>query len=250
MLRPKRMSKVSVTGAKAVMPSVVESIHDLNLVHLSDYDGSWEGFDAGIPQSGADDASEELVTVRSLQSMLGVTEDDAGPTRVVTRDALEEELPGIREAVNDLDDRRTELEEELNGVEERIDNAEPFVDLGIDLDLLSGYDSLEVAVGEGDAAAVERALADADGVRQFQTESGEETVAAFVYPSEGAEDVLDDALVGVDFGRLAVPDAEGSPEEYVTDLERERADLESDLEDVEVVHAGFLLAAEIGRAHV
>ena len=111
--------------------------------------------------------------------------------------------------------------------------------------------SRHVGIVANDADAVERALADADGIRQFTVESGEDTVAAFVYPSEGAEDVLDDALVGVDFGRLAIPDAEGSPEEYVADLERQRADLEDDLEDVEddlddlrSEHAGFLLAAE------
>jgi len=43
MLRPERMSKVSVTGSRGVMPTVIETVHELNLVHLSDYDGSWEG---------------------------------------------------------------------------------------------------------------------------------------------------------------------------------------------------------------
>ena len=32
MLRPERMSKVSVTGSKAVMGDVVEAVHDLHLV--------------------------------------------------------------------------------------------------------------------------------------------------------------------------------------------------------------------------
>jgi V/A-type H+-transporting ATPase subunit I len=60
------MSKVSVTGSRAVMRDVIETVHELNLVHLSDYDGSWEGFDNGDPIEGSDRASEKLVTVRSL----------------------------------------------------------------------------------------------------------------------------------------------------------------------------------------
>ncbi|MFB6104654.1 MAG: V-type ATP synthase subunit I, partial [Halobacteriaceae archaeon] len=79
MLRPERMSKVSVTGSRRVMPTVIEAIHDLNLVHLSEYRGEFEGFEKGSPVEGAESASERLVTIRSLESILGVEADeDAG----------------------------------------------------------------------------------------------------------------------------------------------------------------------------
>ncbi|MFQ3295838.1 MAG: V/A-type H+-transporting ATPase subunit I, partial [Natrialbaceae archaeon] len=67
MLRPERMSKVSVTGSKSVMDEMIDAVHDLNLMDLSDYDGSWEGFEKGNPVEGAEDASQKLVTVRSLE---------------------------------------------------------------------------------------------------------------------------------------------------------------------------------------
>src|SRR6056297_1635802 len=142
MLRPERMSKVSVTGSRAVMDDVIETVHELNLVHLSDYDGSWDGFEPGDPVEGADEASEKLVTVRSIESILDVDEEDAGPNRIVTDEALEDELESVRTEVNELDDRRSELENELRDVEERLGSVKPFADLGIDLDLLSGYDTL------------------------------------------------------------------------------------------------------------
>ncbi|HZD44175.1 MAG TPA: hypothetical protein VE134_08990, partial [Methanomicrobiales archaeon] len=162
MLRPEQMSKVSVAGSRMVMPDVIEAIHELNLVHLSDYDGSWEGFDHGKPVYGAEEASDKLVTARSIESILDVSEEDAGPQRIVSGDALEDELEQIRAQVNSLDDRRNELQEELQAVEDRMDSAKPFAKLGIDLDLLSGYDHLQVAVGDGDANEIERALADSD----------------------------------------------------------------------------------------
>jgi V/A-type H+-transporting ATPase subunit I len=223
MLRPERMSKVSVTGSKAVMDEVIEAIHDLNLVHLSDYNGAWEGFENGTPVEGAEDASEKLVTVRSLQSLLDVDESDAGPRRIVTDEALETELERVREEANELDDRRSDLQSEMRSIDERIETMAPFVDLGIDLDLLRGYDSLEVAVGEGKRDAVEDALARADGIETFETFGSNGVVAAFAAPDDDApEDVLEDALVGTEFTRIERPDAEGDPEDHVAELKHRK----------------------------
>jgi V/A-type H+-transporting ATPase subunit I len=251
MLKPERMSKVSVTGTKAVMPDVIEAVHDLDLVHISEYQGEWSGFSPGDPIEGAEDASERLVTVRSLQSILEVTPEDAGDARILEPESMAEELAAVQTEVNDLDDRRSELREERRTVEGRLDDVEPFVDLGIDFDLLRGYDTLDVAVGYADPAAVERALEDAAGLRTHEVFSGEETVAAVAVPAEDAEDPLEDALVGTDFGRIDVPDIEGDPESHARELESERERLTAEIEAVEdeldalgEEHAAFLLAAE------
>jgi V/A-type H+-transporting ATPase subunit I len=248
------MSKVSVTGSKRVLSEVVDATHDLNLLHVTEYDGAWEGFEPGEPAPGAEDASEKLVTVRSLESILSVDADDAGPRRVLDDDELEAELAEVRDRVNELDDRRDELGDELRAVEESIEAAEPFVDLGIDLDLLRGYEHVEVAVGEGDADAVERALVDAAGVGSFELYAGDETdvLAVVARPAPtAAPGAVGEALVGTEFAALEVPDAEGPPEEHVADLERRRERLTSEiaatedrLEEVRAEAAGFLLAAE------
>ncbi|MFW5919595.1 MAG: V-type ATP synthase subunit I [Halanaeroarchaeum sp.] len=252
MLRPERMSKVSVTGSKPVMDEVIEAIHDLNLVHLSDYDGSWEGFEHGNPVEGAEEASQKLVTVRALKSLLDVDESDAGPRRIVTDEALETELERVREEANELDDRRTDLQREIREIDERIETMVPFVDLGIDLDLLRGYDSLDVAVGEGERDAVEAALADAADIETFETFGSNGVVAVFASPADDApENVLDDVLVGTEFTRIERPDAEGDPEQHVAELEHRKQKLQSrentveeELHELKLDAAGFLLAAE------
>jgi len=262
MLRPERMSRVSVTGSKRVMDDAIEAVYDLNVVHVTDYDGGWEGFDPGDPTEGADEAAERLVTVRALESILGVEADEAddGPARIVSDEELETELEEIRQRVNALDDRRDELDDELRSVEERIGAIEPFVELGIDLDLLSGYDNLSVAVGEGDEAAVRRELEEAPGLERFETFTGSgdsEAVAVFGYPDVD----LTDALVGARFSAVEVPDVETirevgdgeslDPDAYVEALEERRRQLdseisavESDLDGVREEVSGFLLAAE------
>ncbi|WP_246985786.1 V-type ATP synthase subunit I [Halorientalis marina] len=251
MLRPERMSRVSVTGSKQVMDETIETLHELNLLHVTDYDDAWEGFEPGDPIEGADEASEKLVVVRSLESILGVEEEDAGPTRLVTDDALDEELEGIRQDVNELDERRDELTDELRSVEEKIDTFEPFAKLGIDMDLLTGYDSLSVAVGEGDAEEIRGELREAEDVEAFQVYAEDGAVAVYVYPADDADPAVGDLLVGASFQAYEVPDAEGSPEEYISELRHRKQQLEGkldtvedELEDIRLDVAGFLLAAE------
>ncbi|WP_313691502.1 V-type ATP synthase subunit I [Halorarum halobium] len=250
------MSKVSVTGSKGVMESVVEAVHDLNLLHVTDYDDSWSGFRPGTPTEGAEDAADKLVTVRSIESMLDVDEDDGGPARVLDDDELEAELESIRERVNALDDRRDDLRGEIRDLEERIDAVGPFADLDIDLDLLQGYDTLQVAVGEGDREAVERALLDADTLGEYELYEGEDgTLAVLARPEpSGDEDALTDALVSAEFTAVEVPTVEGdrvSPTAHLDDLEARKRELESELDQVEddleaekQDAAAFLLAAE------
>ncbi|MES3518230.1 MAG: V-type ATP synthase subunit I [Natronomonas sp.] len=247
------MSRVSVTGSRQVMDDVIETLHDLRRLHVTDYDGSWEGFEPGNPMEGAEELSEKLLTVRSLESKLGITEEDAGRPRIIEDDELESELEEIRTEVNDLDDRRAELRDEIRTIDERIDAARPFAELGIDLDLLSGYDSIAVVVGEGDPEAIESALADAEtDIEAYETFSEGGYVAIAAYPAVDIED----NLVGTAFNRYEVPDlGDGdestSPEEYIADLETNREaavskleTIENELEDLKHEVAGFLLAAE------
>ena len=247
MLRPEKMCRVSVTGSKRVMEPVVESVHDLDMLHVTEYDGAWEGFEPGDPVEGADEASDQLVTVRSLESILNVEAEDAGPTRLVTDEALEEDLEEVRTKVTELDDRRDEVRDDLREVEDQIATMEPFVQLGIDLDLLRGYDALAVAVGEGDTAELDAALGDSD-VETYELFSEDGVVAVFARADEGE---LQDALVGATFSALEVPEGEGDPTEYLEELTHRKQQLESKLDTVEneldelrLDYAGFLLAAE------
>ena len=254
MLRPERMSKVSVTGSKRVIDDVIEAVHSLNLLDLSDYDGSWEGFEGGRSLESAAETNEQLVTVRALESTLGIEDSDAGQTRIVDHEELTAELPALRDRINDLDDQRSELETQIREIDEEIEAVAPFADLGLDLDLLSGYDSLAVLVGQGDRDAIAAELDDAETINRFDIFSGGNTQAIFAQPADGHEatsELIADALVGVEFTTLSVPAAEDSPEAYVADLESQRetvvaelGEVEAELETVKAESAGFLLAAE------
>ena len=251
MLRPEKMSKVSVTGSKSVMSPVIETLHDLHIVHITDYDGSWEGFEPGDSLVGADETSSKLVTLRALETTLGLEEDDVDPSRQVDLSDADQRLEEIRKEVNDLDDRRDELQSRQREIDDQLEQMELFADLGIDLDLLWGYESLDVVVGEGNAEAIEGALATADGVEEFEVFSGSEQNSVAVFALTGEQGSLDDALVGVSFASVDVPEMSGNPESKVASLEQEQKQLEpklttveNELETVKLESGNFLLALE------
>jgi len=255
MLRPEKMARVSVTGAKREMAAVVEAVHGLNLLHVDQYDDSWEGFDPGEPIEGAESLSETLVTVRSIESQLDLDPDEVEQGRRAPPEPLEERLAEVREEVNELADEREAIDDELRDVEAEIEATEPFVELGVDLDLLRGYDSLQVAVGEGRREPIADAVEAADDLGAHEifprgTDRG--VLAVFARPTAGASrDALTDALVGTEFATIEVPAGSASPEAHVDELESRAEELEAELDAVEdrlaeirEREAEFLLAAE------
>jgi V/A-type H+-transporting ATPase subunit I len=249
MLRPEQMSKVSVTGARSVMEPVVETMYDMRLVHITDYDGSWEGFEPGEPLPGSDETSSLLVTVRSIKSLLDIEGDDVDPEASPELSNATERLEEIRAEVNSLEDQRTECRERLRELDERRDRMKQFAGLGLDLDLLWGYDSLDVLVGEGDADEVRGALERSDSVEAFGVFDDEGIVAAFGYMN--GDSSLTDTLVGVPFTAVDVPTEEGDPAAVIADIESEYGQveaelevLEDELEQLEEDSAAFLLALE------
>ncbi len=253
MLRPERMSRISVTGSARVMEDAIEAVHEVSLLHMSDYDGAWEGFDPGDPVDGANEIAELLVTVRSLESILEVDAErvDPGPARMLDEEELRAEVDRLQAEVTTLDDRQSELEERRRQLTEQMREAEPFVGLGIDLDLLAGYDALEVAVGTGDVRAIRGRLEEAVGVSAFSVERGEEDVLAVFAQTSGEAGSLEELLVGAEFTDLAVPGAAGPPSEHVEALGERREEIEAELatlqEEIEQLREDseeFLLAAE------
>ena len=240
MLRPERMSKVSVTGTKSVMRDVIETVHDLNLVHLSDYDGTWTGFDNGRPIAGAEEASERLVTIRSLERTLGLDTDVPPSGRPLDEDTLDARLEEAREAITSLEDELTETREARRDIEDRIEHLEPFATLGIEMDLLTGYDSLSTAVGRGHAGRIESALEASEDIDAFEIFSEDNVVAIFAVPADRAENPIQDALVGLEFSALDVPDVNGNPEDTIRDLETQHAKLESEIRSLEADMEGFI----------
>ena len=247
MLRPERMSKVSVTGAKSVMSEVIETMYELELLDITEYDGSWEGFKPGDSLPGADEVSGQLVTVRALQNALDIDEDLSSDQTVP--DDPDAQLETLKQSVNGLDDRKEELRDRRRDIQDEIQRLETFMDIGIPLDLLWGYQSLTVLVGEGNATEIKTALAEAD-IESVEIARGETTgtVAVFARADEAR---LRNALVGVPFTEYEIPKETGDPAEKIAQFRQERNEIEAEESRIEnkrvalrAEHTDFLLTLE------
>lgn len=244
MIRPDRMSQVSVTAGLPHAPAVIETLHDLQLAQVTAYDDSWEGFRPGDPLPTAERLAEELVVVRALEQTLRIDRSSPPP-----RTAAETEITELQAAVNALDDRRGELRQRVNALRDRIAALGPFVALGIDLDLLDGYRSVTVVAGEGNADAVRAALTEAAPIDAFELFRGERgTLAIVARPADGEPSprVVTDALVGVDFTALELPEGSGPARELRASLRTDRDGLERELRDID--EELEVLAERHGRA--
>jgi V/A-type H+-transporting ATPase subunit I len=66
-IKPAEMTKISITGPKSQLETTIDTLHDLNLLHIEDYDGELE---TGEPRDEAEELSELLVDIRSVLSKL------------------------------------------------------------------------------------------------------------------------------------------------------------------------------------
>ena len=251
MLRPERMSKVSITGSKSVMEDAIGVLHDLGLLHIEDYDERWEDFRTGDPLEQAESASEYLVTIRALESTLDLDPDEINPEVVGDREEAIDRLEEVRSQVTELEDERNELADELRALRDERERLKPLAKLGIELDLLYGFDSIEVIVGEGSPDAVDRALADSEAIEAYELFSEEGVVAIAARSESGAESAVSDALVGIDFARIEVPAESGDPtsrrasiDNRIQQLEHDIEQIDGKLESIKFEHGGFLLALE------
>ncbi|MAO89034.1 MAG: V-type ATP synthase subunit I, partial [Dehalococcoidia bacterium] len=229
MLRPKQMSRISVTGSKEVMEEFINTIHELNAIHFVEYDGSWSGFQKGNPGVLAEEVSERLVTARAIESILGIEAENFEYRYEFKNGEIKEKLEELREKVNRLEDRRTEIVERMRRVEELLVEAEVFIEIGIDFDLLKGYKAVDVFVGRGSVEKIKEALSRVKApIEMF---AGENSIA-IVAETDSPE--VSDALERTEFERVEIPDRVGEVGRYFSDLENEEKELVSELESIKI----------------
>jgi V/A-type H+-transporting ATPase subunit I len=73
------MDKVLIVGTKDVMEATINTLHDLDLLHIEDYTEEGAYFHIGKPLKSATSLSEKLLKLRSIRSHLK-TKDNPYPT--------------------------------------------------------------------------------------------------------------------------------------------------------------------------
>ena len=226
MLRPEPMTRVLVVGPKDQLERVIETLYDLRLLHLVDYRGQDEVFGLGRPLPKASEASEHLVKLRSIASILRVEEAEK-PEAVDSLADLRQRIVTLEVNLREEDEARKKIEGLLHDLNRQIDGLRPFAGLGLPLEAYRGYESIEVLVGRvaGELSGMETVMP------EHETFTADGIVALFV-PKDRAE-AAREFLARFVFSPLDVPKGEGDSKALLARAESDQAKWTARLNEVE-----------------
>src|SRR6266705_1580102 len=153
MPRPVPMTRALIVGPRENLEATVEHLYGLKLVHIVDHREGEEGLEIGRPLPTASEASEILVKLRSIASVLQLEETPPAPTEEIAGD-LREKILSLELNISEEDAAKKKTQALLQDLNRKIDEVRPFAQLPLSLADYRGYDTLEVFVGKG-AAEIE-----------------------------------------------------------------------------------------------
>ncbi len=210
------MTKISVTGPKNQLETVISTLYDLELMDIEDYEG--EELETGEPFEEAEELSKTLVNLRSLLSRLPETEEEG-----VADKSLEE----IQENTSDLEEQVDEIERELEAIERQIDQVKDTQRTlrklkGIDLNFedLKGTETLETFIGKVHREKIE----EGSSYQYYEIFEGKNASVVTYKPDDEFENLLTSAT----YKEITLPDLDhqGSIKSLIQKKKDERKRLE------------------------
>ncbi len=213
MIHPEDMTKVSILGPKSKMQAVIDRLHELEVLHIDEYDEEGDTVDIGDPMDGAEELSDQLVRIRSVRSQLP---DGGAAGKGAAPDNIEE----LGERVDEIDQELEEVAAEQAEKKEQLSLLETVRGLGLDLDDFQDYRSLDIYLGTVDSTTFQTELP--DGRAELYTDG--DAVALFADADLDVEAVLRDA--GFDrVDHTPLVEMDGSIDHTITDLREEVQEL-------------------------
>ena len=206
-----QMGRLVAAGSIENLDEAVNTLARLEALHIIDYDGSEDGFSLGSPNPSSEDIGKVLVRARSAASIISTDGPDKPVPQAPVRESLSDELPSKIDELLQASSRMDDLENEISALEEEMGGLSMVAPLGIDIELLGGYDSVSSFVGtvtDTDAAAA----AVGQGGILFQAKKGNQNVVAAFVRSEESQSTAS-SLESAGFESLPLPEGSGSASE-------------------------------------
>lgn len=217
------MIKISVTGPKTELKNVIEELHDLELLHIDDYDGELE---TGNPFEEAEDVSQLLVDVRSLISKLPDVEDyEEGSVQL---SEVDHRISDVKNRVETIENNIEKLKDVNSDLRNQRDFFEKLEGADIEVEDLEGTETLDVFVGKLDSQKLKQETDSA--LKVFEAKDAK----LVFYRDSEVREVID--RIKEEEYNVVETDQEGSIEQVLHDLkpkieenEEEKKGLEKEL---------------------
>ena len=230
-IKTQRMGRLLAAGTKDKIDEVIDALATLNALHFIEYDGSDEGFNLGTPKDESEMVGKRLTKLRSAASIV----DYNGPKSPVAAEKVRSELDGaLSDAVDALLEKSTRLdivENSLSSLREEESIMGLLSSIDLDVELLSGYSTLNTFVGtiSGGSSDIESQIIDAgiEGLFFQGTINGSKVVAVFV-KSEQSNDIQS-ILNQSGFQAINIPEGiTGNPKKLIEEIKSEINKLSSE----------------------
>ena len=213
------MKKIRVTGPKTQLENVIDSIYDLGLMDLEEYQGDLE---KGGPMDESEELSELLVDIRSLISKLepeGEEEASIHEVRNVTSE--------ISGEVKELENERDSIENDIQGLEEKKKFYKRLKGVDVNLDDISSTDSLNFKVLDFNPSEFKEETE----TDQYEIFPGR-NLSVLVY-RDTVEDEIENSLRNVDAEEYEYSNSiTGRPLEAISNIEQKIKEKNKELEEV------------------
>ena len=213
------MKKIRVTGPKTQLENVIDSIYDLGLMDLEEYQGDLE---KGGPMDESEELSELLVDIRSLISKLEPEGEEEASIHEIRNVASE-----ISGGVKELENERDSIKNDIQGLEEKKKFYKKLKGVDVNLDDISSTDSLNFKVLDFDPSEFEEET-DTD---QYEIFAGR-NLSVLVY-RDTVEDEIENSLRNVNAEEYEYSNSvTGRPLEAISNIEQKIKEKNKELEEV------------------
>jgi|GEM_PF-66722 len=231
MLRPVEMSKIVIAGCRDYTRPVIETLHDLNLMHIEDFTNPEDEVRLGTPLENANLISEKLLKVRSIEKILEC-ENVPSKKRYKVKELasrLESEIGQIEKRLKEQAERRAFLESKIKELKLKLENIGPFVKLGLPFEIYEGYETIRVYTGvvKGDFETGLQKITTTYELMKQQVENG--TFIALFVPAEKGEEVTK-ILSEFGFVETHAPEKKGEPGQIAEGLAHQISEYSKELE--------------------
>jgi len=229
MLETAEMSRLTVAAPVGKLEDVIRACTNLECIHIEEY-GRFEdgiGVGASIKSDKSEIVSRLLTKVRSLQSEVNAF---STLTEKTSRDKINSSLEEFEVKVDkalEYVELIKDSESEITSLNEQLKALMRIAPLGIPLDLMSGYDGVEIYLAETAKSSKARDVF-GDIINDIELKVAKGIIAVACRPKDGA--AVQIALAELGSKAVQIPSGEGTPESRISSTEKSIEALESTID--------------------
>ncbi len=253
MLKPTKMTRVLIAGTRKIMEPTISSLHELNLLHITDYSEEGTDFKIGMPLQPASKLSEHLLSLRGISNQLGVREKELAVKQSSKElpSQIDEKITNLQKEVSSRFDALKGIESKIKEKEDLMSAVRPFLGLPLSMDAYLGYETVKVYAGYTEGNIEPQISKITNNYELFTGEYEKRKMFALFIPKAFEEEVQKLLQEERTYVELKIPDLKGNPPVIIEELTKEvsalkekQASIKSELDNIKKEYSDFILAAD------